>query len=125
MHVCLSCGVMERLRSNSSFVVLGVLLHLKVRAVYQVVAARRVRARSQRRVKLLSGLLSELRVQASVVGQSGSMASEINPLNQLPADGSGLTGLMKQKTCQFVFSLKVVVCVSMCLCVCMCVCVCV
>lgn len=41
------------------------------------------------------------------------MAFKINPLNQLLADGSGLTRLMKQKTCQFAFSLKVVVCVTL------------
>lgn len=38
------------------------------------------------------------------------MAFEINPLNQPLADGSGLTRLVKQKTCQFAISLKVVVC---------------
>lgn len=41
------------------------------------------------------------------------MAFEINPLNQLLADGSGLTRLMKQKTRQCAISLKVVVCTTL------------
>lgn len=47
--------------------------------------------------------------RGSGAGQYGSMAFEINPLNQPLADGSGLTGLMKQKTQQRAISLKVVV----------------